>query len=263
MSVDWKLYRAAVYRPTLGRLKGIEQIDPIALEDLLGIEEQKRRLVANTEAFLRGAPSRNVLLWGSRGTGKSSLIKALLNRYAPQGLRVIEFFKSDLRHLPEIVDEIREEPWRFILFLDDLSFSEGESDYTYLKSAIEGSIESAPENLRVYATSNRRHLVPEYRRDNEGTSAAKEEIHYADAVEEKISLADRFGLWLSFYAVSEAEYLKIVDHYFRGYEVDRERLHLEAKRFAAERASRSGRTARQFFEAFQAMEKLQKGGKQR
>ena len=245
--VDWSRDRAAIFRSGREALKGIEEIDPIRLEDLLGIEDQKAKLVANTEAFLEGRSANNILLWGSRGTGKSSLIKALLNEYGERGLRIVEFFKEDLRFLPEVLDEIRREPYRFILYLDDLSFAEGERTYTYLKSAMEGSIESAPENLLVYATSNRRHLVPEYHSDNRGTVVREGELHYSDVVEEKISLADRFGLWLSFYAVSEEEYLRIVEHYFRREEIDREILRREAKRFAQERASRSGRTAWQFW----------------
>ncbi|WP_457606267.1 ATP-binding protein [Nitratifractor sp.] len=247
MSVDWSRYRAAIFRPERGSIKGIGEIDRVSLEDLLGIEEQKAKIVANTEAFLRGEEAEHVLLRGSRGTGKSSLVKALLDAYADRGLRIVEFYKSDLRHLPEVLDGIRREPWRFILYLDDLTFTEGEETYTYLKSAMEGSIESPPPNLRVYATSNRRHLIPEYHDDNRGTVVAEGELHYSDAVEEKISLADRFGLWLSFYSISEAEYLRIVDHYFREQEIDRELLHREAKRFAQERASRSGRTAWQFW----------------
>ncbi|ADV46793.1 ATP-binding protein [Nitratifractor salsuginis] len=248
--VDWQRKKAAVFRPSLGRLKGIDTLDPITLDALVGIGEQKRRLIENTEAFLRGEEAENVLLWGSRGTGKSSLVKALLNAYADRGLRVIEFFKEDLRHLPDVLDEIRGEPWRFILFLDDLTFGEGENIYTYLKSAMEGSIEPSPDNLLVYATSNRRHLVPEYQRENEATIIREGEIHYTDSVEEKISLADRFGLWLAFYPLNQEEYLAVVDHYFKGEEIDREALHREALRFAQERASRSGRTARQFWKAW-------------
>jgi len=252
MSVDWNRCPAAVYRPGRGALKGIERIEAPTLEDLVGIDEQKAKIIANTESFLAGRPAQNVLLWGSRGTGKSSLVRALLGRYADRGLRIVEFFKEDLRHLPEILDELRSEPWRFILYLDDLTFREGESTYTYLKSAMEGSIEPPPENLLVYATTNRRHLVPEYQGDNTATVVKEGEIHYGDAVEEKISLADRFGLWLSFYTGGEAEYLAIVDHYFRDLELDRELLHRKAKRFAQERASRSGRTAWQFYRIFKA-----------
>jgi len=251
MPIDWSQYTAAVFRPTLGRLKPITAVEHIALDDLVGIDRQKERLVANTRVFLSGKQAQNALLWGSRGTGKSSLIKALLTAYHNEGLRVIEFYKGDLQHLPDIVDTIRDEPWRFILYLDDLTFREGEASYTYLKSAMEGSIESAPENLLVYATTNRRHLVPEYQSENRATIIRDGEIHYGDAVEEKISLADRFGLWLSFYSGSEADYLQIVDHYFRDRpEIDREELHRQARRFAAERASRSGRTAWQFWRTY-------------
>ncbi len=249
--IDWNRYNAAVFRASTERLKGIDALDPIRLEDLVGIDEQKRLLVENTEAFLAGKGAQNVLLWGSRGTGKSSLVKALLNAYAPQGLRIVEFYKEDLPHLPEFLDEIRGEPWRFILFLDDLTFAEGENTYSYLKSAMEGSIEAPPENLRVYATSNRRHLVPEYQRENVGTQVGEAgEIHYSDAVEEKIALADRFGLWLSFYSPNETAYLKIVEHYFRNEKVDKEALRRAAIGFARERAARSGRTARQFWESY-------------
>ena len=249
--IDWNRYNAAVFRASTERLKGIDALDPIRLDDLVGIDELKQRLVENTEAFLAGKGAQNVLLWGSRGTGKSSLIKALLNAYAPQGLRIVEFYKEDLRHLPEFLDEIRGEPWRFILFLDDLTFTEGENTYSYLKSAMEGSIEAPPENLRVYATSNRRHLVPEYQQENVGTRVGEAgEIHYSDAVEEKIALADRFGLWLSFYSPDERAYLQIVEHYFREENVDKEALRKAALGFARERAARSGRTARQFWESY-------------
>jgi len=251
MSVDWNRCAAAVYRPDRGALKGIERIEVPALEDLVGIDGQKAKIIANTEAFLAGRPAQNVLLWGSRGTGKSSLVRALLGRYAEEGLRIVEFFKEDLHHLSEILDELRSEPRRFILYLDDLTFREGESTYTYLKSAMEGSIEPPPENLLVYATTNRRHLLPEYQRENAGTRVGEAgEIHYADAVEEKIALADRFGLWLSFYSPDERAYLQIVEHYFRNEKIDREALRRAALGFARERAARSGRTARQFWESY-------------
>ena len=245
--IDWSYYHAAVFRPRREELRPIEDLDPVSLDDLIGIERQKSALAHNTEKFLQGEYANNVLLWGSRGTGKSSLIKALLNAYASQGLRIIEFFKEDLRYLPEVIDAIRGEPYRFILFLDDLSFGESDATYTYLKSAMEGSIERAPGNVKVYATSNRRHLVPEYQSDNAGVEVRDGELHYGDAVEEKISLADRFGLWLSFYQGTQDDYLAMVAHYFKGVEVEEETLMREALRFAAERASRSGRTAKQFY----------------
>jgi uncharacterized protein len=245
--IEWTQAKAAVFRRSTGRLKPIGAVEPFLLEELVGIERQKEALVRNTENFLEGKFANNVLLWGSRGTGKSSLVKALLHAYADRGLRVVEFYKEDLRYLPEIVDELRGEPYRFILFLDDLTFGETDLSYTYLKSAMEGSIESAPENVRVYATSNRRHLVPESMSDNAGSTVKEGELHYSDTVEEKISLADRFGLWLSFYQGTQDDYLMMVEHYFKGVAVDHDALMLEAKRFAAERASRSGRTAKQFY----------------
>lgn len=245
--MDWTQTKAAVFRRSSGRLKPIVGIEPVMLEDLIGIERQKTALISNTEQFLHGGFANNALLWGSRGTGKSSLVKALLNTYADQGLRVVEFYKEDLSYLPEIVDVLRDEPFRFILFLDDLTFAESDLSYTYLKSAMEGSIESAPENVRVYATSNRRHLIPERLNDNAGTEVRDGELHYSDSVEEKISLADRFGLWLSFYQGSQDDYLAMVEHYFKAESIDKETMMAEAKRFAAERASRSGRTARQFY----------------
>ena len=245
--IDWTQTRAAVFRRSTERLKPIAQIEAVSLDDFINIDSQKAALVENTENFIAGRFANNVLLWGSRGTGKSSLIKALLHVYGGKGLRVVEFFKEDLRFLPDIIDELRSEPYRFILFLDDLTFGETDLSYTYLKSAMEGSIESAPENVRVYATSNRRHLVPEYMSDNVGTVVKEGELHYGDTVEEKISLADRFGLWLSFYQGTQDDYLKMVEHYFKGVQTDRETLMLEARRFSAKRASRSGRTAKQFY----------------
>ncbi len=245
--IDWRTTKAAVFRRSTGALRPIAQIDTFALDDLINVERQKAALVQNTENFLQGKFANNVLLWGSRGTGKSSLIKALLHTYADRGLRVIEFFKEDLQYLLEVVDLIRDEPYRFILYLDDLTFGETDTTYTYLKSAMEGSIESAPDNVRVYATSNRRHLVPEHQSDNRDVKVLDGELHYGDAVEEKISLADRFGLWISFYQGTQDDYLAFVEHYFKGIDVDRETLLLEAKRFSASRASRSGRTAKQFY----------------
>src|SRR5690606_10729686 len=191
MAIDWNLNTAAVWRPRAGKLRPVRRVDPVRLEDLLGIDAQKAALVANTEKFLAGQGANNALLWGSRGTGKSSLVKALLNDYGERGLRIIEIDKDDLVDLPEIVDDIRELPQRFVIFCDDMSFEEGETGYKHLKSVLEGSIELPPENVLVYATSNRRHLIPEQASENAGVRIVEGELHYGDTVEEKLSLADR------------------------------------------------------------------------
>lgn len=250
-TINFKHDYAAIWRAKKEYLKPVKEIDALSFDDLVGIERQKSALVENTQRFLENLPSNNVLLWGARGTGKSSLIKALLHTYAPQGLRVIEIDRDDLDDLIEIADMIRHLPYKFIIFCDDLSFEEGEKGYKGLKRILEGSIESPPSNVKIYATSNRRHLIPEYQRENEGTVVGRNgEIHYADSVEEKISLSDRFGLWLSFYHDTQAEYLEVVDSYFKDYKGDREFLRAEALRFAQARASKSGRTAKRFFNTF-------------
>lgn len=248
--IDWNTTHAVIWRPRKQSLRPVKRLDSIGLTDLLGIDRQKRQLIDNTERFLSARPANNVLLWGARGTGKSSLIKALLNEYRNCGLRVIEVDKHDLIDLPEIVDEIREQPQRFIVYCDDLSFESGDGLYTALKSVLEGSIELPPDNVLLYATSNRRHLIPEQMRDNLDTKLVDGEVHYSDAVEEKISLSDRFGLWLSFYPPNTETYLEIVDHYFAEYDGDRGELHHKALDFASLRASKSGRTAKQFFNAY-------------
>jgi uncharacterized protein len=244
--MDWTSERAAIWRPKSGRLRPVRRLDPVSLDSLLGIEAQKEALRANTEALLAGRPANNALLWGSRGTGKSSLIKALLNQFADRGLRLIEIDKDDLVDLAEIVDDIQDLPFKFIVYCDDLSFEEGENSYKHLKSVLEGSIELPPDNTLIYATSNRRHLVPEYNADNAHVKLVDGEIHYTDAIEEKLSLADRFGLWLSFYPSDLQQYFAMVDALFPGYG-DREELHRLARQFAMVRGSRSGRTAKQFF----------------
>ena len=217
------------------------------MDDLLAIDLQKQRLIENTERFLEGKTANNVLLWGARGTGKSSLIKALLNNYREQGLRVIEIDKNELVDLPEIVDEVRDVAKRFIVFCDDLSFAEGEQSYKALKSVMEGSIELPPENVIIYATSNRRHLLPEKTSDNRQTQLVDGELHYGDSVEETLSLADRFGLWLSFYPLSWEAYFDIIDSLFKDSGEDAKALHEAARQFAISRASHSGRTAKQFY----------------
>ncbi len=249
--MQWEKNYAAIWRAKKELLKPVRDIENITFDDLVGIETQKARLIKNTQRFITGLPSNNVLLWGARGTGKSSLIKALLNTYKDEGLRIIEIDREDLDDLIEISDMVRDLPYRFIIFCDDLSFEEGEKGYKGLKRILEGSIEAPPENIKIYATSNRRHLITEYQRDNDGTTVGKNgEIHYGDSVEEKISLSDRFGLWLSFYHGTQKEYLEVVDSYFKDYKGDREALHKEALLFSQSRASKSARTAKQFYNSF-------------
>lgn len=248
--MDWKNTFAAIYRAKKEALKPVKYLDEITLNDLVGIEQQKEEILLNTKRFLNDLPANNVLLWGARGTGKSSLIKAILNEFKQEGLRLIEIDRDDLDDLIEIADEIRELPYKFIIFCDDLSFEEGEKGYKGLKRILEGSIEQSPKNIKIYATSNRRHLITEYQRDNNGTKVGNNgEIHYSDSVEEKISLSDRFGLWLGFYHGTQDEYLSVVDSYFKNYEGDKEELHKLALQFAQRRASKSARTAKQFFNA--------------
>lgn len=249
MTLDWQEVEAAIWQAHGARLRAVRRIDPISLDELVGLKEQKEKLLDNTRRFLRGEPANNALLWGARGTGKSSLIKAVFNALKGEGLRLIEVDRDDLYDLPRIVDGIRELPQRFIIYCDDLSFAENERGYRQLKSVLEGSIELPPENLRIYATSNRRHLLPEKMSDNLETRIESGEIHYGDAVEEKISLSDRFGLWLSFYSGSLDHYLEIVDRLFDE-SCDREALHEAAHLFAAARGSRSGRTAQQFYNQY-------------
>jgi predicted AAA+ superfamily ATPase len=253
-SIDWKQVYAAVWRQQRSALRAIQETDPVQLDSLIGVERQKRALVANTERFLKGKPANNALLWGARGTGKSSLIKAIFNEYKDKNLRLIEVYKNDLSSLPEIVDDIRGLPFSFIIYCDDFSFGENENTYVVLKTILEGSIEAAPDNAILYVTSNRRHLLPEYMKDNLESTISDGEIHYSDAIEERISLSDRFGLWLSFYAPNDEGYLKIIDSYFPQPGIDRNSLHKAALEFSRSRASKSGRTAKQFFNQYPADE---------
>ena len=247
MSIDWTQIPAAVWRQQKNTLKPVKSIDPVTLDSLIGIERQKNELVTNTERFIAGKPANNALLWGARGTGKSSLIKAILNKYQSDGLRLVEVFKNDLHNLPDIVDDLRDQSQRFVIYCDDFSFEANENSYVALKTVLEGSIEKPPENVLLYATSNRRHLMPEFMKDNLDSEIIDGELHYSDAIEEKISLSDRFGLWLSFYQPDQQGYLEIIDSYFPNYQGDRKVLHDAAKVFAASRASKSGRTAKQFY----------------
>jgi len=254
MDIDWDQIYAAVWRQQTSKLRPVRAIDPITLDTLIGIEVQKEALVKNTERFVARKPANNALLWGARGTGKSSLIKALLNRYKLNGLRLIEVFKSDLHNLPFIVDSIRELPHRFIIYCDDFTFEENDNSYIALKTILDGSVEQPPTNVLLYATSNRRHLMPEYMKDNLETSIVDGELHYSDSVEEKISLSDRFGLWLSFYQVDMEGYLRIVESYFPNYKGDKTKLFEAARMFSLSRASKSGRTAKQFYNFYSGIE---------
>jgi len=253
-AVDWSASTAFRYRrrgQAAGGIEPVRHVATIRLPELKEVDAQKQRLVANTRQFVEGRPANNVLLTGARGTGKSSLIKACLNEFAPQGLRLIEVDKADLVDLTDIVDQIAERTERFVIFCDDLSFDEGEPGYKALKSVLDGSVAQASDNVLIYATSNRRHLLPEYMKENlTYTHTEDGEVHPGEVVEEKISLSERFGLWLSFYPFTQAEYLAIVAQWLAHFGVtDAARVasaRPEALVWALERGSRSGRVAYQF-----------------
>jgi len=233
-----------------GVLEPVRHVAPIALDDLREVDAQKERLRANTGQFMAGRSANNVLLTGARGTGKSSLIKACLHEFAPRGLRLIEVDKMDLVDLPDIVALIENRPERFIVYCDDLSFDEGEAGYKVLKSMLDGTISASSDNVLVYATSNRRHLLPEQMKDNLAAKHDEDgELHPGEAIEEKISLSERFGLWISFYPFSQPEYLAIVGQWLRHFGLADDAvdaLRGEALVWALERGSRSGRVAYQF-----------------
>lgn len=249
---DWSASIAFRYRKRGGSgvLEPVKHVAAIRLADLVEVEPQKERLLRNTAQFVAGHGANNVLLTGARGTGKSSLIKACLNEFAPRGLRLIEVDKADLIDLPDIVDLVAERPERFVVFCDDLSFDEGEPGYKALKSMLDGSVAQASENVLIYATSNRRHLLPEYMKENLTYQHTEDgEVHPGEVVEEKISLSERFGLWISFYPFSQDEYLAIVAQWLRGFGVDEGAIaaaRQESLVWALERGSRSGRVAFQF-----------------
>ena len=250
---DWAASTAFRYRKrggTSGVLEPVRHVATIRLADLKEVEPQKERLLRNTEQFVAGRPANNVLLTGARGTGKSSLIKACLNEFAAQGLRLIEVDKSDLVDLPDLVDLVAERPERFIVFCDDLSFDEGEPGYKALKSVLDGSIAQSSDNVLIYATSNRRHLLPEYMKENLSYVHTEDgEVHPGEVVEEKTSLSERFGLWVSFYPFSQDEYLAIVAQWLRHFGADEGVIgtaRQDALVWALERGSRSGRVAYQF-----------------
>ena len=248
---EWHLASAFRWRTRrgVGYLQPIARLPAIRLADLQDIDEQKARIDANTRHFVAGQPANNVLLTGARGSGKSSLIKALLNEYAANGLRVIEVEKGDLTDLPDIVELTEGRPERFIIFCDDLSFDAGDARYKALKVVLDGSLAAPPENVLIYATSNRRHLMPEYFAENLESRRVGEEIHPGEAIEEKISLSERFGLWISFYPFDQDAYLHIVAHWLKAFGCRHDDIaaaERDALNWALERGSRSGRVAWQF-----------------
>jgi predicted AAA+ superfamily ATPase len=258
---DWQAAVAWRYRKRAsghGVLEPVRHVGAIALADLKEIDAQKEKVQRNTEQFVHGRTANNMLLTGARGTGKSSLIKACLHAYAPQGLRLIEVDKADLTDLPDIVEVVAARPEKFIIYCDDLSFEEGEAGYKALKSILDGSVAAATPNVLVYATSNRRHLLPEQMKDNlSHTTSADGEIHPGEVVEEKISLSERFGLWVSFYPFSQEEYLAITAQWLAALGVSApaiEAAQPEALVWALERGSRSGRVAYQFARDFAGRE---------
>jgi hypothetical protein len=258
---DWSAAIAFRYRKRGGSgwVEPVRHVAPIRLDALVEVEAQKERLLRNTRHFVAGLPANNVLLTGARGTGKSSLVKACLNEYAPQGLRLIEVDKTDLVDLPDIVDLVADRPERYIVFCDDLSFDEGEPGYKALKSILDGSVSQSSDNVLIYATSNRRHLLPEYMKENLSYQHLDNgEVHPGEVVEEKISLSERFGLWVSFYPFSQDEYLAIVAQWLRGYGVSEDAIaaaRQESLVWALERGSRSGRVAFQFAKDYSARQR--------
>lgn len=254
---DWTYsiaYRYGKSRNGQGQLRPVRHVGAMALSSLQEIDKQREKVVRNTAQFVKGLPANNVLLTGARGTGKSSLVRACLNQFAPQGLRLIEVDKSDMVDLPLLVEMVDARTEKFIIFCDDLSFDEGDAGYKALKSALDGSVSATASNVLIYATSNRRHLLPEYHSENLTYShSADGEVHPGEAVEEKISLSERFGLWVSFYPFSQSEYLCIVNHWLNHFGVelfDKSKVESEALIWALERGSRSGRVAHQFVQDF-------------
>lgn len=253
--IDWEHTLAARWQRDgrTGYLAPLEVNLDLRLDDLIGIDRQRDLLAANTQQFVDGLPANHVLLWGARGTGKSSLIRALLAEYAGRGLRLIEIERDHLADLPRVVELLSGQRQAFVLFCDDLSFEAGEGDYRVLKSVLDGSLERAPENVLLYATSNRRHLVPERQSDNENWQMVDGELHPNEAVEDKIALSDRFGLWLSFYPFSQQHYLSVVRHWIDSlagkarlqWDWD-EALEKDAIRWATGRGNRNGRCAYQY-----------------
>ncbi|HSX90895.1 MAG TPA: ATP-binding protein [Pseudomonas sp.] len=267
--VDWQQSLAARWHREGrgGYLQPLQVTLDMGLSDLIGIDAQREQLARNTRQFVRGLPANHALLWGARGTGKSSLVRALLAEYAEQGLRLIEIERDHLADLPRVVEQLVKLPQRFVLFCDDLSFEAGEGDYRMLKTVLDGSLERAPENVLLYATSNRRHLLPEKQSDNENWQMVDGELHPNEAVEDKIALSDRFGLWLSFYPFAQDHFLAVVRHWV-GVQATAtgldwqwsEALEKAAIRFALARGNRNGRCAYQFARQWVGLELLARQG---
>ncbi len=270
--IDWEHTLAARWQRDgrSGYLAPLEVNLDLRLDDLIGIDRQRDLLAANTQQFVDGLPANHVLLWGARGTGKSSLIRALLAEYAGRGLRLIEIERDHLADLPRVVELLSGQRQAFVLFCDDLSFEAGEGDYRVLKSVLDGSLERAPENVLLYATSNRRHLVPERQSDNENWQMVDGELHPNEAVEDKIALSDRFGLWLSFYPFSQQHYLSVVRHWIDSlagkarlqWDWD-EALEKDAIRWATGRGNRNGRCAYQYARQWVGARLLDRGANRR
>jgi hypothetical protein len=246
-TLDWKTVRAARWSAQSGGLKPILHPQRVALKDLLDVDEQKQRVDANTRQFVTGKPANNVLLTGARGGGKSSLVKAVHAKYAAKGLRLIEVDKAGLPSLPDLFDLLAEADYRFIVFIDDLTFAENEPGYASLKAALDGSLAGPSDNVLIYATSNRRHLMPEYMAENLATRHVGEEIHPGEATEEKVSLSDRFGLWVAFHAMEQDAYLAIARHWAvqLGTPAD-DSFERAALQWSLGRGARNGRVAWQF-----------------
>ena len=262
-TTDWKASTAFRWRKRNGKgyIEPVRNVHRIALRDLQGIDAQKELVEQNTRQFVEGLPANNVLLTGARGTGKSSLIKALLNKYASKGLRLIEVEKLDLVDLADIVDHICNRPERFIIYCDDLSFEADEPGYKALKVVLDGSVAAATDNCIIYATSNRRHLMPEFMRENLDYKHVGEEIHPSETSEEKVSLSERFGLWASFYPFDQDDYLRIVAvwlEHFKAPGTRSEAVQRAALQWAMQRGSRSGRVAWQFARDWAGKSKLHK-----
>lgn len=267
--IDWSECLAARWESSAqgGRLRPLQLKLDTRLDDLVGVDQQKAVLIANTEQFVRGLPANDALLWGARGTGKSSLVRALLAHFAGQGLRLIEIERGELLHLPHLIADLRDQPWQFLLFCDDLAFEADDQAYKSLKTLLDGSVEAGAENVLIYATSNRRHLLPELRSDNQAASMVDGELHPGEAIEEKVALSDRFGLWVSFYPFAQDHYLEVVQHWLARladncalqWQWD-QTLRQEALRWALGRGNRNGRCARQFARDWVGKRLLEKNG---